>query len=433
MIRVRHMAAACIAAAPLPAMAQSPDVTRFEVAGIPVIYKPIQANDVVAVRMYLRGGSASLTSANAGIESMMLALAEQGTRKYDKDAFASLATTTGTNIGSEAGVDFSVLTMQGVRQNWEKAWDLFTQAALAPTFPESEVELVRGQLVNAVKRRSDDPDNYLTYLADSLFYAGHPYSAVPAGTEASLKSITRDALMAWHRQRMTKDNLLLVVVGNVPRADLEAKVRQAFGGLPATGVRPRSVAAVTSVTPELITIQRELPTNYITGYFHAPALTSADFPAFRAAMDMLGYRLFEEVRTKRNLTYAVGAGLANSQANRGRLYVTAVAPDTTMKVIFSTVSELQTGSLDPARLAETTNSALTRYLMGQQTNMGQAAVLGLWEISGGGWQNYSRFIESYKRVTASDVQRVARQYLTRGRFVLIGDPTKLTRGIVLAF
>jgi zinc protease len=385
------------------------------------------------MRMYLRGGAASITAANAGIESMMLALADHGTEKYSKDAFAALATQTGTEIGSDATVDFSVLTMQGVRQNWDKAWDLFAQAALKPTFPAAEIEIVRGQMVDAARRRSDDPDSYLTYLADSLFYAGHPYAAVVAGTPASLASITRDALAARHKERMTKENLLIVVVGNVSRSDLTSKIQSAFGGLPATGGRAGAVTAITTVTPELVTVQRDLPTNYITGFYAAPSLGDPDYTAFRAATDMLSDRLFEEVRTKRNMTYAVGAGLSTRRSNRGQLYVTAVAPDTTMKVIFSTVKELQTGALDPARVAENANASLTNYLMGQETNMGQASALGLWELSGGGWQNYNRFIESYKRVTAADIQRVARKYMSKARFVVIGDPAKVTRSVLLAY
>src|SRR4051812_31985412 len=76
--------------------------TKFTVAGIPVIFKPVTANEVVAVRLYLKGGAASLTPQNAGIESMMFAAATQGTSKYTKDAFSSLSTETGTNIGSES-------------------------------------------------------------------------------------------------------------------------------------------------------------------------------------------------------------------------------------------------------------------------------------------------------------------------------------------
>jgi zinc protease len=408
-------------------------VTKFDVAGIPVILKPITANDVVAVRLYIKGGSASLTPANAGIEAMMLAASTQGTAKYNKDAFAALSTETGTDINSQSTMDYSVLTMQGVRQNWGKAWDLFTKAAVHPTFPAAEVEIVRGQMVDAATRRSDDPDSYLTYLADSLFYAGHPYAVVAGGTVTSLKGINRDALAAWHKARMTKENLVIVVVGNVSRADLTNKIQASFGGLPATGGKAAAVSSVRSVTPELVVVERPLPTNYITGYYATPSLTDPDYAAFRAATDMLGKRLFEEVRTKRNMTYAVGAGLETRVANRGRLYVTATDPDTTVKVIFSTVKALQNDPVTAETVAENLNVSLTAYLLGQETNMGQADALGLWEVNGGGWQNYEKFIANYKAVTPADIQRVAKQYMQHGRFVVIGDPKKITRTVLLAF
>jgi zinc protease len=232
---------------------------------------------------------------------------------------------------------------------------------------------------------------------------------------------------------MTKENLLIVVVGNVSREDLAKKIQAAFASLPATGGKAPALTAMSAVTPELITIQRDLPTNYITGYYVAPTLTDPDYVAFRAATDMLGDRLFEEVRTKRNMTYAVAAGLETRAANRGRLYVTAVEPDTTIKVIYSTVKQLQNNPPDNQTVAENVNASLTAYLIGQETNMGQAAALGLWELVGGGYQNYARFIDSYKKVTAADIQRVARKYMQHARFVVIGDPKKVTRNVFLTF
>jgi zinc protease len=302
-----------------------------------------------------------------------------------------------------------------------------------PTFPAAEVQIVRGQMIDAAKRRADDPDQYLNYLADSLFYVGHPYSVVVSGTQTSLASINPEALAAWHKQRMTKENLLIVVVGNVSQADLTSKIQSAFGSLPATGGKAPALRAMAAITPELVVVERPLPTNYITGFFAAPSLTDPDYVAFRAATDMLGDRLFEEVRTKRNMTYAVAAGLETRSANRGRLYVTAVDPDTTVKVIFSTVKQLQNNPPSAATVAENLNASLTNYLLGQETNMGQAAALGLWELAGGGYQNYAKFINDYKRVTAADIQRVAKKYMQRGRFVVIGDPKKVTRTVLLNF
>ena len=424
-----------VAALVLPSavVGQTASTSKFDVSGISVIFKPVRANDVVAVRLYLRGGSANLTAANAGIEDLMLQTATHGTSKYDKDAFNAKLVETGTSINSSADYDFSVLTLQAVRQNFNEAWDLFAQAALHPTFPAAEVELVRSQLIDAAKRIPDDPDSYLPYLADSSLYAGHPYAARPTGTPASLASITPQALAAWHRQRFTKENLLLVVVGNVQREDLVRKISSSFGHVPARGGAAARAPALRSITPDVVVVKRELPTNYIIGYFAAPSPSSSDYAALRVATDILSNRLFEEVRTKRNLTYSVSAGLDDRGVNLGSLYVTAVEPDTTMKVIFSEVRRLQREPIPASTLAENVNTFLTRFWIGQQSNMGQARQLGLAELVGGGWQNLERFVEAVRRVTPGDVQRVASRYMQHARFAVIGDAAKINRGLFTSF
>ncbi|HEU4748126.1 MAG TPA: pitrilysin family protein [Gemmatimonadaceae bacterium] len=432
----RALSTALLAAAVIVASADAQQVagtSKFSVSGIPVIFKPVRANDVVAVRAYLRGGSANLTRRTAGIEALMLEAAQQGTSKYGKDALNERLVETGTSISAEAGYDYSVLSVRGVRQHWDEAWDLFSQVALHPTFPASEVDLVRSRMLDQLKRIPDNPDSYLSFLADSALYAGHPYAARPGGTPQSLAAIRRDELASWHRRRFTKENLLIVVVGNVSREDVRAKIAETFARLPARGGRAVATSALRPVTPDVVIVKRDLPTNYITGYFSAPPPSHPDFAALRVATDILSNRLFEEVRTKRNLTYAVGAGLGARAANMGSLYVTAVEPDTTLRVIFSEVKRLQEEPVPPSRLAENVATYLTRFWLNQQSSMGQAAQLGAFELVGGGWQNLYRFADAVRRVTPADVSRVARKYMQHGRFAVIGDPAKINRTLFVSF
>ena len=407
--------------------ASATSVAEFTVAGIPVIFKPVRANEVVAVRLYLKGGSASLTPELAGIETFIAELGERGTQKYDREAFTRLATQTGTNIGGGASYDWSVFTAQGIRQHWDTTWDLFTQAVLHPTFPQSEVETVRGQLMNALRQERDDPDDFLDVLADSVIYTGHAYTLRPQGSTATVAAITRDQIADWHRRRLTKENLLLVVVGNVELADLRAKIAAAFAGLPATGAPATELRPLLPLTRDVLVVQRDLPTNYIAGYWGAPAPAEADFPAFRVATSLLSNRLFEEVRTKRNLTYAVAASLLSRRSNVGRLYVTAVQPDTTIRVMFTEVRRLQTEPVPADRLAERLSVLLTNFWVGQETNMSQAEQLGFFELAGGGWENLYTYPARLRAVTPADIQRVAQRYMRDLRFVVVGDPNKIPR------
>lgn len=428
--------AASVASAQSRPAAQTPSpdgTTEFVVSGIKVIHKPVAANDVVAVRLLLLGGASAITPENEGIEALMAQTIDKGTAKYDKDAFSALATSTGTQVGGAPALDYTAFFAQGVRTHFHDTWDLFTQAALHPTFPESEVEQAKEQIINGLKQRTDDPDSFLNLVADSLLYAGHAYAAEPGGSPESIAKLTRADLAAWHKRRMTKANLVLVVVGNVSRADLAAKVTAAFGALPATGGAATPAGPIASTPSTVSIIERELPTNYIQGIFPAPGRGHPDYPALQVAASLLSERLFEEVRTKRNLTYAVASFISGARQSKGTLYVTAVSPDTTIKVIFSEVKKIQTEPAPLGRLKETVNVFLTEYWMGQETNMGQAASLGGWEVTGGGWRNARLFATRAAAITPADVQRVSARYLKNARFVVIGDPKKVTHSLFSSF
>ena len=410
----------------VPARAQQP-IEDFRVAGIHVIHKPIAANDVIAVRLYLNGGSAALTPATAGIEQLMVASSVLGTQKYDKEQFDARSTATGTTIDGEATREYTVYSLRAVRANWPAAWDLFAQAVAHPTFPKTEVDLARARQVNDLKQRTDDPDSYLTLIGDSVTFSGHPFARDPQGTPESAAKLTSDDLTRWHRRRLTKANLLLVVVGNVSRAELTSAVTSAFGGLAATGGEAPAVPALAQSKPSVTVMERDLPTNYIRGLYLAPSRSSADMPALRLATRVLHDRLFEEVRTKRNMTYAVSSGVNTGVVSQGYLYVTAVDPDTTLKVMLTEVRRLQREPVPPARLQETLNDFATGYWLGQETNMNQAQQLGVWELTGGGWRNSLTFVDRMRAVTPAQVQAVAKKYLRNARFVVVGNPKKIDR------
>ncbi|MEX1257585.1 MAG: pitrilysin family protein [Gemmatimonadota bacterium] len=397
-------------------------IVEFTAAGIPVVLKPVHANEVIALRLYLKGGSANLTPESAGIENFIAAVSERGTQRYSRDEFAARSAATGTVIGGEVNPDYTVTSVQAVSEHWEAAWDLFAQAVRYPTFPDAEVELVRGQILNQLRARVDNPDAYLAVQANALLYDGHPYAIDPFGMLETVQAMTVDDLRAWHAERLTKENLLVVAVGNVTQADLTEKIESAFGELPASGGAAGEIPQLAPSPAAVQVTERELPTNYIRGQFVAPDPGHPDYPAMRLAIELLNDRLFEEVRTKRNLSYAVGVGLSQRRSNYGILYVTPVEPDTTLAVILAELDRLKNEPLSAARLGQSANVYLTQYYLGQETNMLQATTLGTFELVGGGWEGAEAFGERIRAVTPEEIQRVARTYLTGLHIAVIGDP-----------
>jgi zinc protease len=145
----------------------------------------------------------------------------------------------------------------------------------------------------------------------------------------------------------------------------------------------------------------------------------------RVAISILRDRIFEEVRVRRNLSYAPDAFLGTQGANVGGLYVTTVDANQAIRVMLDEIANLQNEQVRPDDIQAVVAQVLTNYYMGQETNAAQAGELAQFEIIGGGWRNSVEFIERLKAVTPADVQNVARKYMRNIRFVVLGDPTRI--------
>jgi zinc protease len=401
------------------------ETESFDVDGIEVILKSNPGTPVVSATFVLRGGVPYYTPERAGIELMLFDAALKGTKNFPKQQLQQILARSGTNLGTDALHDYTSLNMTCLRRDLDEAWAVFADVVVNPTFDAAEVALVKERQLNDVRQAKDDADSYLRILADELHYAGHPYAAQPGGTEASVVQLNTRVLKDYHSADVTRARSLVVIVGDVDRMTAERLVRDDLLALPLGSytepvlVRPGEVSvAETHLEP------RELPTNYVRGYYRTPSLYEDDYVDMMVGLRILRDRLFTEVRTKRNMTYAVSAGMASRRDNYGLLYVTAVEPDTTLRVMLHEVEKMQTEGPTEKELRDHLKVMITDYLMDQQTNASQAAELAKYEVVGGGWKGADLVVEGMRDVTVDDIQRVCKKYIQNIDFVMLGDPQK---------
>ena len=398
---------------------------KFTVDGVDVILKSQPGAPVLSANFALRGGLPYYGTEQAGIELLMARAAQKGTKNYPKEKLQNLLARTDTDIFVDAQSDYTVMALSCLKRNFDETWPAFCDMIVRPTFDESEVALLREQQLGDVKQSKDDPDTYLRTLGDELHYASHPYSVQPMGTEASVSKLDAAALKAYHTKGVTKARGLVVLVGDIDRASAEKMVKSGLSGLPAgKSTAPKLTPPAGAETADTRLEERKLPTNYLRGYYMAPSLDHPDYIAMTVATRILRDRLFEEVRTKRNLTYAVSAGLASRRDNYGMLYVTAVEPDTTLRVMLHEVHRIQSEEISEKELHDQLKVMVTQYLMDRETNASQAAELCKYELVGSGYQEADRVVDQMRKVSRADIQRVCQTYMKGLDFVLLGDPTK---------
>ncbi|MFN8859679.1 MAG: M16 family metallopeptidase [Gemmatimonas sp.] len=406
---------------------------KFEVSGIPVILRRVTANNVVAANLYLLGGVRQLTPQTQGIELMLLEASERGTRKYPRDLLRTRMAALGSAIGVGAGVDWTSVGLRATTTGFDSTWAILADRLMAPRLDPAEVELVREQFVTGVRQRKDSPDALLDFLADSIAFSGHPYALEPTGTEATLSALTVADLKAYHTAQMVTSRMLLVVVGNVSRSKVERLVRESIGRLP-RGSYAWSLPEPPADLPGAYVVEkRQLPTNYLQGYFHGPKATSADYTALRLACAVLSGRLFGEVRQRRNLSYSVNAPFVERAFSLGGLYVTTTQPDDVLAIMQQQVRALQEGIITDEGLDLLRQQFIVTYFLDNETNADQANMLARAELYQGDFRRASRFVQELRAVTPQDIQRAARTYLKQVRWAYVGDPAKVTPARLLRF
>jgi len=406
--------------------AAAPLTTSFDVSGVHVILRQNGANNVVAANLYLLGGARQVTESNAGIEPVLLEVSERGTQKYPGTALRRAMSKLGSEVVIRASADWTMFGIRSSTEVFDATWDIFADRAMRPALRSSDVNLVKAQYLSGIRQRRDDPDELAGFLADSITLVGHPYSVSVVGNERSIQALDSGKLRDYHRKEFVKSRMLLVVVGNVDRAHIERLVSQSLAQLPLGTYKWTSPPRVPERETALVIERRQLPTNYIIGYYSGPLATGPDYRALRVATSVLTGRMFAEIRSRQNLTYDVHAPFVDRAATVGGLYVSTAQPDTTLKLMKAAINDLQTGLLDPVGLRQMEQQFITEYFLDNETNAAQADFLARAQLYEGDYRTADRFVSDLRSVTPQAVQRVARRYMKGFRFAYVGDPSKLS-------
>ena len=406
-------------------------VTEFDVNGLKVLLKRREGSLTVAAGLFFRGGASNINAENAGIETLMLSVATEASTNFPRERMRSELSRMGTVIGSSSNTDYSVLSLATTRLHFNRSWEMFTDVALKPSFTKDDVALVQQRTVVSLSDDTDSPDVYLQRLQERVAYAGHPYLNNTNGTPETVAKLTAEDLQAYHTKLMQTSRLLLVIVGDLNPEEVRNLVTASFGKLPRGNYKQETVPPLVFDKSSVEVTPRDLPTNYIQGLFTAPSLTSPDIYAMRIASSLLRDRVFEEVRVKRNLSYAPDAFLRTQAANVGGLYVTAVDANQSIRVMLSEISRLQNEAVSNDDIRAVIAQYLTTYYLGQETNAAQAGELAQYELIGGGWRTSVDFLEKLEAVTPADIQRVSQKYMRNIRFVVLGNPKSVDTGAFL--
>ncbi|HEY9235361.1 MAG TPA: pitrilysin family protein, partial [Phenylobacterium sp.] len=311
---------------------------------------------------------------------------------------------------------------------WVEAQRLGSLVVDEATF-KSERDVVKEELRQSVLSQ---PYGRLFYLyVPEASYEVHPYKRPGIGSIEELDAATIDDVRAFHAAFYRPDNTALVVVGNFDEAQLDAWVDKYFGPL----TNPSEpIARVTAVEPPRTApgvfrgYGPNVPLPAILMTWHGPDAASPDAPAL-AVLDAIlsggkSSRLYQSLVYEQQIATEVFSDATLPQQPGlimlGAILASGKTIEDGQQALLAEVARLRDAPPTAEELAEARNELVASKLRERETIDGRAFALGYALRTTGDAAQANRELADLQAVTAQDVQRVARQYLTdAGRMTIL--------------
>jgi zinc protease len=242
---------------PAPAAPPSlkiPPAARAKLSnGLPIVVVERHSAPVVDFTLLADAGFAADASAKPGTARLAMLMLQEGTKTLSSLEIAERSESLGAPLAVGSSLDRSFLNMNALSGRLPESLDLYADVLLRPTFPDKELERLRGQTLATIQQEKAQPAATINrVLPAMLFGEGHAYStpASGTGTEAAIQSLTTAELAAFYKRWVRPDNSVLLVVGDTTLAQIQPLLEQRFGAwrAPAEAVPKKNLGDVALAT-----------------------------------------------------------------------------------------------------------------------------------------------------------------------------------------
>lgn len=406
------------------ANAQKKEPYEMMVDGVKVIVQPV-INEIVQIQTVFKGGVQNYDTSKAGIEDLAIsALTECGTENDDKNSFKNKLDKVSGQMYGGAGMDYSTFSLNCIKEDFNTVWSLYTDALTKPRFDTKEFERIRQDAINNIKQMESQPDYSINKLAKNTAFAGMNYAKDPSGTEASVKGISVEEAKDFYKTLVTKSRMLIVVVANLDKSEIEQKVHDLLAAIPEGKPFVYKKESFSAKANTFKAEKKELATNYVQAVASGPAPGTKDYDAFLLAMRIFYDRHFLEVRTNNGLSYAPITYFDGGLTPSANIYVSTTDPNKYIQVLNKLLEKTKKGFTDE-EVKNMKTTYITREYYKQETNAAQASSFAANEVLHNNWRRAINLNEELKKVTTKDVTNAFNKYITHFSWVYQGDPSKV--------
>jgi zinc protease len=421
--------------APPPAAAAPaltlPEIVESRLAnGVRLVAAQTGEVPLATMTVVLPGGSATDPKGKEGLAALAAGIADKGTPTRSAEQIAATLESLGASMGASAGADGVVFSLTAPAINLAAAGEVLADVIRNASYPDDELQRERARTIDALRVALQDPGSLAGMVATRVSYGDAPYGSV--ATIESLPAVARPDLLAWREARWHPATAQVVVSGGIDPSEARRIVDALFGDWRSAAPEPQPVVRPAGGAPTPRTVVIDMPTAgqaAVVAGVRATSRSGTDYYPLLLANSVLGVgsngRLFEEVRTRRGLSYGAYSSIP-SRADAAMLGASAQTQNATADEVTQVILD-QFAALGAQPATEEALQKRRLYLAGAtsraiETSSGfnsLVASLLLQNIEPG---EAMRLAERLAAVTPDEAAEVARQYVTpeRASVIVVG-------------
>ena len=434
----------------LPALGSAPDVNFPKVRratlsnGLTVLLMERHSVPLVNVSLAVDAGSASDTAANAGLAGLAMDVLDEGTTTRDAFRIQDELDAIGARVSTGNSLDLSLVNLNALPMNLRSSLEILADIVLHPSFPEDQVTLLRQQRITRIKQEQAQPVNAALRIAPRLLYGeGHPYGNPLTGTgyASTLSALTRNDLVAWHRNWLHPNNSTLIVTGDVTLEKLVPELERAFGAWPKGQAPAKKLDAVARSTGRKVYLidKPDAPQSVIVAAHVSEPGGRADDLAIETVMRNFGgiatSRLNRNLRLDKHWSYGTSGSLSNTRGPRPFLVVAPVQTDKTKESIAEVQKEIQ-GVAGARPIAGEEFASIMRNqvmrLPGAYETLASLSTAAIGMLTfGRSEEYYAQYANNIRALTEESLNNAAKNVVHPDEviWIIVGDLKKVEAGI----
>lgn len=394
--------------------------------GMTAIVKEIHTAPVAAVRLYVRAGSIyEQEHLGAGLSHLFEHLLAGGsTKKRSEEQSRHIIQQIGAQHNAFTSKAMTCYYLTVPTEHIGTATDLIADWVTRPTFPDEQFEREWGVVQRELEMNASDPHRQLYRLFYELRYKVHPARYPIIGHQAIVRQLTREEILAYYHRMYVPDNAVVAVVGDINAAEMLDEIKEKFADF----TRRTKVNIVLPTEPD-VTAPRELV--QVFPAMQGPAKMLMGFPSFKLqhpdlyALDTLANilgkgrssRLYQALRERQQLVLSIEAYNYTPHWGDGTFTISCeLTPENVAaarEAIWEEIERIKAEGVEPNELARAKTQMRVEHIRSLQTAASQAARMAEDYLATGDAHFSDHYVQGVQRVTAEQIQTLARQYLVR--------------------